>query len=920
MEYKYNDDDILHQEDDTLHQMLLNVSGTKKKNSNTLILNPFFVSMKGGNILEVENKKIYQNYKSAYIMCLKDDININEKRDELINILSKNIKKDDLKKTCSNFVLIKTNGSIIRNYQLKRRSNIISNDILNEYFPINENNKYELTEIIIPLYELKETEAKNYAQIYGTNANIKEIGNTIAMLSKYNRINTQMIDNKVMNMITSIDCTSYWSDNKNCNFNMDDVFNSRSLTYNGHRLDKIRFATIRGAKSLNNLLTQINKEGKNNDYHFNDISDKSTKNEHMTIYRVLKDMENRTFYASQDIGQFGYSKEDVADVFDMIVSEKYRFEMLNMMMTSKDLCHFVVNNKRVLERNKDLFEKYKPLYAYLMGYAWTTLYLEGSIFNTKSTRQHRYVFDIETANKLPVFPFSLTNVHNNPYITLLLNRDLIDPETNCMSINFLEKYEPYYGVCSKEEAIRRFNIFACGDSKKNVFEGIDNKIFSFSGSAMPACLMKRSPLMDRTGTLGDDSDKAFKQYFDGYYGEADIDMMCYTSSTAEFIGHGTKLLEILTKNLECQRTDIKIKPNKKMAVILTKHFFKECVDDLNYETKSEYKPNELIKLFEENLSDNNESYNTLPGHILEYFHNDYVTEKKRIIKKWKKSQEENKITFDSDLLDSYHQTVEPKEMNIKLVSYDLPEFALAKKDSEIYYFVNDFRDDEHKVPKDKNYLVMKYSESIKYKINTGDKTREIELFKIDTKDPFGTVARFHKPCVRAYYQDGTFYMLPSFITAMMTLINIEYKYFAGSRDPIEIINKYRNRLFSVILNTNEKKSMIMYDKLIDQNKDNNKEKSKSKFFGPQLLNSKMFKQNNKNWTEPSKLNSEPKYIKTCDDLKEYYLDNDKFTRMINNKLPYDIFEMTTIMKNGYIRPYDPYIARTYYNMINSSSQ
>jgi hypothetical protein len=72
-----------------------------------------------------------------------------------------------------------------------------------------------------------------------------------------------------------------------------------------------------------------------------------------------------------------------------------------------------------------------------------------------------------------------------------------------------------------------------------------------------------------------------------------------------------------------------------------------------------------------------------------------------------------------------------------------------------------------------------------------------------------SVANFHMPCVRAYY-DGNVYMTPSFISAHMTFMNIDYKYFAGVRDPIEIINKYRMRGFGVWLNKNEISTYIKY--------------------------------------------------------------------------------------------------------------
>ena len=53
-------------------------------------------------------------------------------------------------------------------------------------------------------------------------------------------------------------------------------------------------------------------------------------------------------------------------------------------------------------------------------------------------------------------------------------------------------------------------------------------------------------------------------------------------------------------------------------------------------------------------------------------------------------------------------------------------------------------------------------------------------------------------------------MLPSFVTAMMTFINIDYKYFSGNASPFNIINKYRYRGFTTILNDKEKKQNINY--------------------------------------------------------------------------------------------------------------
>jgi len=47
-------------------------------------------------------------------------------------------------------------------------------------------------------------------------------------------------------------------------------------------------------------------------------------------------------------------------------------------------------------------------------------------------------------------------------------------------------------------------------------------------------------------------------------------------------------------------------------------------------------------------------------------------------------------------------------------------------------------------------------------------------------------------------------------------MNIDYKYFAGAKDPIEIINKYRMRGFGTYLNGKEKIRMLEYSSLVSK--------------------------------------------------------------------------------------------------------
>ena len=924
-DYKFNDPDphsFIVMGVKKLNQKIksIKVDGKMVALNKTHTLNPFFTGIDGGSVLSVSPKDIYQNYKHLYVLCLKNDTNLND--ESIMNIFLRTVDKQLFVNTCSKFVLIKASTSLLRNYTLKKKANIVEGAFLDEYIKKTDESKYNFDEIVIPLVELNETHTSQYIGMYCGDTSLRHLGTLLSLAGFYNKYNNYAIDSYIMNAISSVDSSTYWKNPKNCNFNMNDMFNQRTMNYNNHRMDQIKYETICGAKTLNNLLTNLDgnkKLGRIKDDNYleginGDFEKKNKmKSEHMNIYQVLRESKKRTFFATIDEGQFSFTKENIADQFDKITDEKYRFKLLNTILTSKDLCHFVINNKRVLQRNADLFEKYKPLYAYLLGYAWITFYIEESILNTRSTKKNRFVYDIDTARELPLFPFSMENVHNNPYVSLLLNRDLIDPATNCMSVNALENYKKYYGLRTREEALKLFNVFASGKHNVNIFKDLDPKIFSFSGSVMPACLQRRSPLMDLCTSEDMSFDDIYGTYFAHYYGDSDIDVMCSTSSIAEFLSHCSTFIETVVKNLGCKRKDIKLVPKKSTVVVISKHFVKECIDDLNSELNTTYTPEQLIEIFENSLSSNNGD-NTLPIEIINYFYVDYVQEKNTSIKKWKTLQKINNVEFDTELVSYYNTITAMTDVVVKMMSYDITESNMKRKDSEIYYFVNDFHDPDNYVPKEKNFLVFKFAESIKYKIESSKLKRPIEIFKIDNTDPFNTVARFHKPCVRAYLQGDTFYMLPSFITAMMTMINIDYKYFHGSRDPIEIINKYGMRGYSAILNASEKKGVVMYNKNVDTSNGMFKITSESQCFGPKSLNDKTYKPYvyKMGLCENIYKPSNHKYINNMAELKSFYQKNN----MISKHMPIDMLGFTTICKTGNISPVQTWVADAYYEHMN----
>jgi len=220
-------------------------------------------------------------------------------------------------------------------------------------------------------------------------------------------------------------------------------------------------------------------------------------------------------------------------------------------------------------------------------------------------------------------------------------------------------------------------------------------------------------------------------------------------------------------------------------------------------------------------------------------------------------------------------------------------------------YVNDFV--ENKVNSSDNLLLIKISEGIKFKVNSDNLLHSLEIFRVKDKDFFSTVARFHLPCVRAFYDGNNVYILPSCITAMLTGYNIDYKYFAGIRDPIDIITKYRIRGYSTIINPTEKQHMAYYCSSIDKWNGlfkidgKNKESIKS-LFGINKLDSEIYKIKKymKNVSDDvyNKLNHQ--YIITNEDLQNWY--NEKYPMFASKNIGIDLLSFTTINSEGSINP------------------
>lgn len=760
-------------------------------------VNPFFIDIKGTNIVDDGAREIYKKYRHAYVLISKTDNYDKE-------FFESDTKIDRLEELSKNYQIVKVNIHITMNNILVQNAVMVNDKLLNKLFDANIKDG-NLDEIVIPLVNYSYESSKIIIEQYMPEKTFDDINNVIET--------TQYISSgkfSIDYIIKTIQETSknYWTISK-CNINMNKLFMFRRLRMNNVDISKIKFSTTED----NVKLITDNKKT-----HGGYVEDDETKNINTKHFRTYDYFVNTEFNLD--------NKQEIEELISKLITyqskypeeyyELYRVNLLVQLLVSKDYCHYVINNKKILEQNQDVFNKYKILFNYAIGYAWKFMYIEESVIYTNASRYNRFVFDIDTAEKLPIYPFTFENIHSSPYVSSLYSKKYYSSEKNCFSIKPLVDYNKYYGICSRDEFFKRANIFATGNSTVNIFHDI-GKEFSISGSIIPACMVKYNPLIDVVSSATDSYDTKYNKYFEHYYGNSDIDVMVNCDSPVKFISYSSKLINKIIENCKIERSDVKLDIDRKTGIIITPFFLTECIDDLNEVLSTKYNVSELENIFTqiENERQNGKDAD-FPQDIKEYFYGDYVQNKQLLNRELRQLATKYGIELDSELLYGYRKITSIDDITFRYVTYNLNEKNTIKRESQTYYFVNDFRDEKHQVDDEENYMVFKFSENIKFKMVSDKIKREIEIFA-QSKDPFHTVSRFHLPCVRGYIHDNNVYILPSCITSAMTLINIDYKYFAGSRDPINILNKYRMRGYSTILNKQEMNAFYNYNTHIKSN-------------------------------------------------------------------------------------------------------
>lgn len=853
------------------------------------IVNPFFIPLHENMESDISEDEI-KLHKRILILCLKNEYATSNIRSNIsMDIITVN-DFNDFKKY---FVLVSCDTKLIRNKTHLNSTVKVTKELLEGFALVgNSLNNYELVTCIS---ELPESIIRTYLSLYADTVSLGTLRELMLLYDYFRCSSYYPTKISLASIITRLKESNYFTFPWNCKISNTKQFLDRRFQYKEFPGNKIKASTsisTNDNETLSQLLNRLSKVSdvgidylnflnKSEPFHENEVS-------HIQKYNV-------------QTSPVDFTKDQMTQWFENIDDNKIKFNLFSTLCLSKDYCHLLINNRKILLNMVPLINKSMPFMRYIFGYTWLYMCMEEDIIKTRATVNDRFIFSIDTAAALPVFPYSAHDIHMNPYCSLLLPTDVIDYEHNFSSLPMLEDFSGY-GIDTLSGFKHKFKIFT-----GNVFNNLewDDK-FAVSGSAILACSQKKNPLMDLVSTSAMSDSDRLERFFNEYYGSSDIDIMCNRKSIFDFMDCVDELIVTIKNNLisqeeqkgsnssksqlvsELVNESIKVKPVKSVLVIVTQQYIEKFMKEFIEDNFGEYNPSHILDNINENI-------------IKEHFLALYVLNKIKLNTKYRKI---NRGKKNNALYDEHYKMLSEGDLNIIVVKGDIVE--CDGLDSEMSFMHSDLVDEDDKEPDPYGKIYLKIIENIKFKITSKYMKRGVEVFRIKFSDFFSCVARFHLNCVRGFYDGNDVKLLPSCITALMTGINLDYKYFSGQRDPIVIMNKYRTRGQSVILNDFEKIHVAEYNGTMDTMAGLYSINLKNKgdvlgHFGPKTLDSKIFRplQYCQSYPEDAYTQIQSGYVMTELDLHRVY----------KNKYGYDaaksginFLAYKTINKNGNVEP------------------
>jgi len=846
--------------------------------------------------IEVTKLNVSKYFKYVFVLCpIQGKIN----EDIFLENINQNIFTDILK----NCLLYKTSIRLVKNDNHYNNIKYISKDIIN----ISNIYNYELEEkvLVLPIFNISFLHLQRYLDNFEEKNDLEQLYNLLVINDYFcnDSINNYKSTSYLEKIIKTLDESNYWSISFNCKLNMTVEFKNR-------RFNIKKFINV--DDDISKLLNQLGKSQGQDNY----IEEIFKYKKYVDPSNIIKRQGYRLYNIDSNIK---FTKDNIYDLL-LKLNKENGFMLFCKLLVSKIYSQLVFD-VRIFDLFTDYINHYMYLIKHLFSYSWLKFYMEESIKKSYLKQSDDIVFTIDMASKLPFFPVDSQSPYTNPYLPLMISYSELNPSMNISGVK-ITQLSDIKRIATLSEFKKRLNIFICRKSEINLFNGIDfekNKM-AISGSIMSACLQYKHPLMKLFLTTNNSSmDDLFSRFFNEYYCESDIDIMIKTEDPFEFLDISDDIYKKLQMNMyliqdDYNPTNFKKEVIKNIYVFVKPEFIKENINTpLTYKFLQEN--NYDIKKYDYEFIISNLKNKNIKLLFLKYIR--ILNAQK--VDEYLKDFSDEEIHIIKEKYPEYFKEIDLANVTIRL-SYDKKRTVdnfnstLTVNDEEMEKVFENVKDTKY-VNKDFEDINLVFN--FKTKIRCPYLAHEFEIFPIKGDEFFGVVNNFHLPCVRAYYTGKQVYMTPSCISAHLTYMNINYKYVSGTKDPIEIINKYRMRGFGTYLNKTEIKLYLKYitthkfwKNLFDINLDNPKTFINAlgyldinhKLFHPRLFNAEYY--NEKHYyidlDDPYIYNN----IKKKKEMLNKYNYMEKTYGAINI---YNIPPTSISIYTGYIVPFKSYI-------------
>lgn len=249
------------------------------------------------------------------------------------------------------------------------------------------------------------------------------------------------------------------------------------------------------------------------------------------------------------------SKLDEQQVVELLnhFDDKHKYYFICYLVKTKKYSQLVI---KILDMIIPVVRKHKEIFRYLWGYLWMNLF------------SSKYVFDIDTASKLPFFKYYKNDPYYNPYLSILDLQDNLPYEKCMQGIKLIKNYE--YKIATLGEFKENLRICTNG-----LFDKMDWTNIAFCG--LSEFVIQNHPLMIECG--GD-----IYKYYKKYCNFKPL-LVCNVPTIHEFLDKTNDIVDSIECNSD-EQVEVKIDLDRYITITVSEEEKVKNIDSM--ETKEYY--------------------------------------------------------------------------------------------------------------------------------------------------------------------------------------------------------------------------------------------------------------------------------------------------------------------------------------------